>query len=190
MSQGDILLTEAFVVRDDMVLKRGAILGKVVRSTGPGGKEHVEEVRRAPHHAATGPGPVGHHGAAALQVGHTLGHQERQAHRVAGGGRRVRHRLPQRRVMLQIVEGRHGADPIAQGRMGGHILHAFTIDPHLPRVLLESLHICFSGTCGHGLSSFPQAWEPSCVGAGCAYGCRQHGTQRGKVQIGSTATRL
>src|SRR4029453_19178785 len=52
--------------------------------------------------------------------------------------------------MLHIVEGRHGADPIAQGRMGGHILHALTIDPHLPRVLLESLDICFSGTCGHG----------------------------------------
>jgi hypothetical protein len=86
VGQGYILLTEEFVVLEHVVLKRGAILGKVVRRAGPGGKEHVEEVGRAPHHATTGPGPVGHHGAAALQVGHTPGHEERQAHGVAGGG--------------------------------------------------------------------------------------------------------
>src|SRR6266446_6342450 len=103
-----------------VLLELRAILGEVVRGTSPGGKEHVEKVRRAPHHPTTGPGPVGHHGAASLQVGNTLGHQKRQAHWLAGGGRGGRHLLPQRWVMLHIVEGRHGADPIAQGRMGGH----------------------------------------------------------------------
>src|SRR4029450_10475570 len=57
--------------------------------------------------------------------------------------------------MLHIVERRHGADPIAQGWMGGHIVHALPIDPHLPWVLLESLDVCFAGTCGHGASSLP-----------------------------------
>ena len=38
VGQGDILLTEEFVVLDDMALKLGAILGKVVRRAGPGGK--------------------------------------------------------------------------------------------------------------------------------------------------------
>src|SRR5215471_6965060 len=57
--------------------------------------------------------------------------------------------------MLHIVEGRYGVDPIAQGRMRGDILHPLPIDPHLPWVLLESLDVCFAGTCGHGASSFP-----------------------------------
>jgi hypothetical protein len=147
VGEGYVLLAEECIVMQHVLLELRAILGEVVRGTSPGGKEHVEKVRRAPHHPTTGPGPVGHHGAASLQVGNTLGHQKRQAHWLAGGGRGVRHLLPQRWVMLHIVEGRHGADPIAQGRMGGHILHLLTIDPHLPRMLFESGDVFLSGTC-------------------------------------------
>src|SRR5262245_4099608 len=57
--------------------------------------------------------------------------------------------------MLHLVEGRDGADPITQGRMGGHILYPLAIEPHLPRVLLESLDVFLSSTCRHGVSSFP-----------------------------------
>src|SRR5215471_8744793 len=62
--------------------------------------------------------------------------------------------------MLHIVEGRHGADPVAQGRMGGHVLHPLAIDPHLPRALLESRDVLLSGTRWHNSSSFLHGWYP------------------------------
>src|SRR5712691_11366830 len=59
VGEGHIMLTDEFVVLEHVVLELGAVLGEVVGGSSPGCKDHVEEVRRAPHHPATGPGPAG-----------------------------------------------------------------------------------------------------------------------------------
>ena len=154
VGESHIVLTDEFVVIDDVLLELRPVLGKVIRRSSPGGKDDIEEVGGASHHAAGSPGPAGHHVAPPLQVFDGLGDQERKTHRLAGGGRSVGHLLLQLRVMLHVVQGRHRPDPVGQGRMGSHVLDTFALYPHLPRPFLEAGDVFLSCTCWHCSSSF------------------------------------
>ena len=68
VGEGDVVFPQELVVVEDVLLELGAVLREVVSGASPGGEDGVHEVRRAAHHAATGPGPAGHHLPLAHQV--------------------------------------------------------------------------------------------------------------------------
>ena len=86
VSESNVVLPDELVVTQHILLELGTILGEIVRGGGPGGERHVQEVRRAGHHPATGPCPAGHHVAPALQVLMGPGYHEGQANLVSGAG--------------------------------------------------------------------------------------------------------
>ena len=97
----------------------------------------VHKIRRAAHHAATRPGPVGHHGAPPLQVLDGARRDERQPDALARGGRRIGHGLAQGRIVLHIVQAGQRLYPVAEAGMGGDILDALALHVDL-RALAQS----------------------------------------------------
>ena len=152
VGEGYIVLPQKLVVVEHVLLELRPVLGEVVGGAGPCGEDRVHEVRRPPHHAATGPGPVRHHFPFSHQVVHRVRDLEGQAHRIPGGRRGEGHLLPQRRVVLHVVEGGHGLDPVSEAGMGGYVVHPLALDPHLAGPFFQPGYIFLSGARWHGPS--------------------------------------
>ena len=143
VGQRDVVLPDELVVVEHVLLELGAVQGVVARRTGPSREYGVHEVGRPAHHAAAGPSPARHHFPPPHQVVDAPGHEERQADGFAGGGRGEGHLLPQRGVMLHIVERRNRAHAVAQGGVLGNILYALPVQPHLRgRSLRPAMYSC------------------------------------------------
>src|SRR5207245_10358527 len=59
----------------------------------------------------------------------------------AACGRRVRHLVTERGVVLQVVQRRDGPRPVGEARVSGHILDALAAQPDLALLLLEALEV-------------------------------------------------
>ena len=157
VGQGDVVLPDELVIAKDVLLEFGTVPAKVLRRPRPSGHRHVEKVGGAGHHAASGPGPPGHHIPAPVQVIVGLGKEERKPHRFSAAGRGVGHLLPQAGLVLQVVEGGHRADAVAQSGMGRYVLNPFPADPHLPGTLAETVDVLGSCLRWHISLSRPRA---------------------------------
>ena len=151
MGQHQVLLPDVLVVPLDVVLELGPVLGEVVPRGGHGHDADVQEVGRASHHPAAGPGPVGHHPPPALQLGDGAGDDEGKPDPVSGAGRDVCHLIHQSRVVLHVVKARKSMDGVAQGGVAGDVLHSLPGDVHLRRPLLQPRYVLQSRPRGHHL---------------------------------------
>ena len=149
MGERNVVFADELVVVDDVLLERGPVLGEVVGRSGPSGEDAIHKVRGAAHHAATGPRPPGHHFLLPLQVINGLWDHEREPYGFARGGRGESHLLAKRRVVLHVVESRHRPRAVTQRRMGGHVLDALTVDPHLPGAFPEACDVFLSSAGRH-----------------------------------------
>ncbi len=66
MGEGEIVLSNVFVVVDDIGFSLRPVEGKVIGSGGPSGKIHIHKVGRAAHHTTRRASPVQHHDTPAL----------------------------------------------------------------------------------------------------------------------------
>ena len=131
------MLADVVVVALDVLLEGGAVPGEVVSCRGHGHDAGIEKIRCAPHHPAGRPRPVPHHGVAPLQVAVTPRGDERQPNRIAGGRRHIGHLVPERRVVLHVVEGGEGPHAVAETGVARHVLDPLALHVDLGRLFSQ-----------------------------------------------------
>ena len=191
MRQHQIVFADELIVVLNVLPELRPILGEIVPGGGHGHKADIQEVRGAPHHPAAQLRPVAHHPAAGGQVFRRLGGDERQPHRVAGGGRGVGHFGAQFRVVLAVVQPGQRAHPVAQPRVGGGVFYQLAAQIEGRRAFPQPLdilrpvsgrHRCTSPPGFAAARRFRNAARPICrplsvIQAGIA---RRRGTARNR----------